>query len=201
MKPRATRITEQELIEQKVRLLAESSLTDTGEGVLKAKPAKKKSDKPAEKQDYLGSVFFLDGNAWLDIDGDTRIIGTEKEVRAAIKMYEIDPNEPSRVKNALVRYRRENTSPSYQSVSDCPAPCPITPGVEINRIKCESTPPENRTTRLRPKDDPMVINIIKDCISRDLGTPRTQEALQGQGYDIPYATVGRLIKKERENHG
>jgi hypothetical protein len=67
-----------------------------------------KADETKEKPNYLGVCFFDGyGNAWLDIDGDTRCIGKEKDVREACKKYNTDVENPSDVKNTMIRWRRE----------------------------------------------------------------------------------------------
>lgn len=69
-----------------------------------------------EKPCYLGACFFDGyGNAWLDIDGDTRCIGKEKDVREACKKYNTDVENPSDVKNTMIRWRREGWSLSAPS--------------------------------------------------------------------------------------
>ena len=60
-----------------------------------------------EKTDWLGVCYFLDGNAWLYIDGDNRCIGKEEDIREACKLYRTDVENPSDIKNAIIRFRRE----------------------------------------------------------------------------------------------
>lgn len=75
---------------------------------VKRRRGSKPSDKPKEKTDYLGVCYFLDGNAWLYIDGDTRCIGKEKDIQEACKLYNTDVENPSDIKNAVIRWRRES---------------------------------------------------------------------------------------------
>jgi hypothetical protein len=75
-----------------------------------------------EKPNYLGVCFFDGhGDAWLTIDGDTRCIGKEKDVREACKKYNTDIENPSDVKNTMIRWRREGWvfSASSSDVAKC----------------------------------------------------------------------------------
>lgn len=141
-------------------------------------------DGTKEKPSWLGACFFDDyGNAWLYIDGKTRCIGNEKDIRLACKKYNTDVENPSDIKNTVIRFARELKNQSYHLASKTSL-TPIRTHIrKAHRIISRSEAYKN---------------ALQDLVKRGLGTPTIQKELKKQGFSVAYATLGRDVRRERQ---
>lgn len=57
---------------------------------------------------------------------------------------------------------------------------------------------KRKSHRINLKKDPLFLASLDDLISKGYGIPTIQKELRAKGYDIPYATLGRWVKKHRD---
>lgn len=62
-----------------------------------------------------------------------------------------------------------------------------------------TTTPQN-SNRITFKDAPLFLSTLESLIAKGYGIPTIQNELRSKGYKVPYATLGRWVKKRRVSH-
>lgn len=176
-KAKRIRVTRVEIAKAREGLLSVAEKVDTAK--MDSTPTQ-----PTDKGRWLGVVFCDSyGWAWMYIDGDNKCLGKTEEVITAIKKYKAIPEEPSEVKNAVMRFRAEFKSQSYHLRSENDASGMIGHGAKSHRITF--------------KKDPRFLRLLDSLIEKGYGVPTIQRELSAKGYDVLYATLGRWIQKRK----
>lgn len=149
--------------------------------------AKKEQRRPSGKRDWYGLVY-CGSNGGASIVGDDLKgvwLGKADEIIPYLKSRRINGEDVNMVLQASKEFWSERKSQSYHSDTKSVAPCPITPTAKPNRITFEK--------------NPQFLRLLRQLISQDLGIPTIQSKLKEKGYVVPYATLGRWVKKVRQS--
>jgi hypothetical protein len=148
---------------------------------VKHRRVRKPSAIPKEKPHYLGVCFFDDyGYAWLYIDGDTRCIGREIDVREACKKYNTDVENPSDIKNAMIRRARESKN-------------------HICHLRSKNTLCEDLPIQENGKyENGYLEELLDGLIRQGLGIWAIHSKIKDKGYRIPMRTLGRRVRERRQ---
>jgi hypothetical protein len=158
---------------------------------LRAKKEAEKKEKEGrkEKKDWYG-LIYCDSNGYASIIGDDPEgiwLGKTNEIIPYLKKEQIDGENIDMVLEAVRRFRSEQENPSCHLATENDTTSVITP---------ESNP--NRATF---KKDPQFLGFLEQLIAKGYGLPTIQRELKVKGFDVPYRTLGRWVKKHRDIRG
>jgi hypothetical protein len=147
----------------------------------------KKQDKPKrEKRDWYGLVY-CDDNGYASIVGRELKgiwLGKTEDIIPYLRSKNIDGENIDLVVQASKEFWSERKSQSCHLATESCTPCPITLIEKPNRATFKNNPEFSR--------------LLEHLVSEDQGIPTIQGTLKAQGYDVPYRSLGRWVKKVRE---
>jgi hypothetical protein len=184
--------------------------------------AKKEANKPKrDKRDWYGCVY-CDSNGWASIISDNNEgiwLGKTSEIKPYLKSRGINGEHVDMVLQAVRQFRSKEDPRPYERPRffgmDGYVPLPPYKPVKANdgrprKLKSQSyhlATNSNTPCVLRRKRKSHRINLRKDrlflahldkLIFKGYGIPTIQKELRAKGYPVPYATLGRWVKKRRE---
>ena len=154
---------------------------------LEAVKAKKKNKKPREKRDWYGLVYCGD-NGWTSIIGDNCQgvwLGKTNEIIPYLKSKHIDGEKVDSVLMAVEEFWSARKSQSCHLATEVDAPYVF----PLNKQSNRATLLDNDTFR----------KLLEESIKEGYGIPTMQNRLKEAGYEVPYRTLGRWVKKMRGN--
>ena len=139
------------------------------------------------KKDFWYGSVYCDSNGWASIVGDNLEgiwLGKTDEVIPYLKSRRIDGENVGMVLQAIKEFRTEKETPS----------CHLATKVGKDHIVIPPTKPHRATF----KEDPRFLRLLDSLIAEGCGLPTIQKRLKENGYDAPYRTLGRWVKKHRD---
>jgi hypothetical protein len=137
------------------------------------------------KDRYYGLVYCDSyGYAWIaDLQLDTIPLGKTEEVIKVLKDRRVDAEDVAQVLQAIKEFRQEKKNQSYHLATKKGAVGVAGHGAKSHRITF--------------KDSPQFLRLLDVLIKKGKGIPTIKRELKTKGYDVPYATLGRWIRKHR----
>jgi hypothetical protein len=137
------------------------------------------------KDKYYGLVYCDSyGWAWItDLQLETICLGKTEEVTKVLKDRRVDTEDVAQVLQAVKEFQTEKKSQSYHLATKNGAGTVNGHGAKLHRITF--------------KKNPQFLRLLDGLIKKGLGVPTIQRELRAKGYDVPYATLGRWVRKRR----
>ena len=179
-KTKRTRVTKEDIAKAREEILSQTATaTDAVES-----PA----EEPMPSGRWRGLVYSEPyGGAWIATFKDGEVVnvylGEEKEVLRILRASGVNLDDPLAVLNTINQFRREKQSASYHLRSGNDARAVSIPAAKLHRIIF--------------KNDPSFLALLDALIAQGAGVPTIRKRLREKGYDVPYATLGRWIKKRK----
>ena len=137
------------------------------------------------KDKYYGLVYCDSyGSAWItDLQLETICLGRTEEVIKILKGRRVDAEDVAQVLQAIKEFRAEKKTQSYH--------------LATRNGAVDNTGQAAKSHRITFKDSPQFLRLLDVLIKKGKGIPTIKRELKTKGYDVPYATLGRWIRKHR----
>ena len=149
--------------------------------------AKKKDKKPRQRKDWYGLVY-CDDNGWASIIGNNCQgvwLGKTEEIIPYLRSQYIDGEKVDSVLIAVENFWSVRKSQSCHLATEVDTPSVFTLKEQSNR----ATLLNNDTFR----------KLLDKQIKEGYGIPTIQSNLKKSGYEVPYRTLGRWVKRIKDN--
>ncbi len=156
---------------------------------LRAKRDAEQAKKEEERKGWYGLVY-IDSNGYASIVGNDSQgiwLGRADEIIPYLKKRGIDGKNIDNVLIAVKEFRSEQENQSCHLARE-------------NDTISVSIPPE-KPNRATFRKDPLFLSLLDGLIAKGYGLPTIQKELKAKGFDVPYRTLGRWIKKHRDMKG
>ena len=183
---------------------------------------KKEANKPErDKRDWYGCVY-CDSNGWASVIGDNGKgiwLGKTSEIIPYLKSRGINGENVDMVLQAVRQLHSKEDPKPYERPRffgmDGYVPLPPYQSLKANddrptesesqsyHLATNNNTPsmvrrKRKTHRIILKKDPLFLAYLDELISKGYGIPTIQKELRRRGYDVPYATLGRWVRKRRD---
>ena len=125
------------------------------------------------------------GWAWIaDLQLKNVCLGRTDEVIKVLKDRKVNTEDAAQVLQAIKEFQTEKKSQSYHLATENGAG-----GINGHVAKSH---------RITFKNNPQFLRLLDGLIKQGFGVPTIQRELRTKGYDVPYATLGRWIRKRKK---
>ncbi len=180
-KTRRTRVTKLDIAKAREEILAQPKL--------EKQTIEKLDTEPKWSKDKYYGLIYCDsyGWAWIaDLKLENIPLGKTEEVIKILKDRQVDTEDVAQVLQAVQEFQAEKKNQSYHL---------DTRNGAVDNIGHAAKP-----HRITFKTNPQFLGLLDDLIKKGLGTPTIKRELKAEGYEVPYATLGRWIRKRRTSH-
>ena len=179
-KTKRTRVTRDDIAKAREELLNQTATaTDAVESPVEERIPSGRWHGLVYCEPYSGAwiATFKDGEA-VNV-----YLGEEKEVLRILRASDVNLDDPLAVLNTINQFRREKETASYHLRSENDGGAISIPSAKPHRIIF--------------KNAPSFLALLDALIAEGAGVPTIRKRLREKGYNVPYATLGRWIKKRK----